>query len=95
MFYVYIMANKKCTTIYVGMTNNLERRVFEHKNHLIDGYTKRYNVVNLVYYESVNDSESAIFREKQIKGWKREKKNDLINSMNEKWLDLSADWFKE
>ena len=75
--------------MYVGVTNNLERRLYEHKNGLFDGFTKKYNVHKLVYYEYTTDIRSAIVREKQIKGWRRSKKNDLINSKNPKWKDLS------
>ena len=75
--------------MYVGVTNNLERRLYEHKNGLFDGFTKKYNVHKLVYYEYTTDVRSAIAREKQIKGWRRSKKNDLINSKNPEWKDLS------
>jgi len=71
------------------MTNNLERRIYEHKNKLVDGFTKKYNLNKLVYYEQTNDVNSAIQREKQIKKWRREKKNNLIEMMNPKWEDLS------
>ena len=71
------------------MTNNLERRVFEHKNHLVAGFTRRYKVTKLVYFEETSDVRVAISREKQIKGWKREKKVALIESMNPDWKDLS------
>ena len=86
------MSNYSSSVVYVGVTNNLERRIYEHKNHLIDGFTKKYNTNKLVYYESADDIKSAIVREKEIKGWTREKKNNLINSMNEKWIDLSVKW---
>ena len=92
MYYVYILANWNNKVIYTGFTNNLERRVFEHKNGLCDGYTKKYNVHKLVYYEHTNDARSAIEREKQIKGWTREKKNNLISSINSEWKDLSLEW---
>ena len=86
------MSNYSSSVVYVGVTNNLERRIYEHKNHLIDGFTKKYNTNKLVYYECADDIKSAIVREKEIKGWTREKKNNLINSMNEKWIDLSVKW---
>jgi len=80
-YYVYIMTNKS-RTLYTGVTNNLRRRVFEHKHHLIDGFTKRYNITKLVYYEETNDIAEAIAREKQVKGWLRKKKIALIESIN-------------
>jgi putative endonuclease len=70
------------------------RRVYEHKNKMIDGFTKKYNIINLVYYEETNDIQTAIAREKQIKGWLRGKKIALIESVNPKWNDLSEGWFK-
>lgn len=88
-YYVYILSNKSNSVVYVGVTNNLERRLYEHKNGLYDGFTKKYNVHKLVYYEYTTDIRSAIIREKQIKGWRRSKKNDLINSQNPEWKDLS------
>ena len=87
-YYVYIMTNKS-KTLYTGMTNNLNRRVYEHKNKLIEGFTKKYNINKLVYYEMFNNPEDAIRREKQIKGWTRKKKIDLIESINPEWKDLS------
>ena len=90
-YYVYIMTNKS-KTLYTGVTNDLERRVFEHRNHLIEGFTKKYRIAKLVYYEATNDVREAITREKQIKGWLRKKKIALIESLNPKWRDLSEDW---
>jgi putative endonuclease len=78
--------------LYTGVTSNLERRLFEHKQHLVEGYTKRYNITKLVYYDETNDVIEAITREKQIKGWLRQKKIALIESMNPEWKDLSEDW---
>ena len=75
--------------IYVGMTNNLERRLFEHKNKLIEGFTKKYNLTKLVYFEQTDDVNTTIRREKEIKKWRREKKNILVESMNPNWDDLS------
>ncbi|MGB5530508.1 MAG: GIY-YIG nuclease family protein [Ignavibacteriaceae bacterium] len=90
-FYVYIMTNKS-KTLYVGVTNNLQRRVYEHKNQMIEGFTSKYNITKVIYFEVFNDIESAIKREKQIKGWLRKKKIDLIESMNPEWNDLSEEW---
>ncbi|MCL2674948.1 MAG: GIY-YIG nuclease family protein [Defluviitaleaceae bacterium] len=92
MYYVYILANWNNKVIYTGITNNLERRVYEHKNKLIEGFTKQYNVDKLVYFDSTLDVKSAIEREKQIKGWTREKKNELIETINPNWEDLSKEW---
>ncbi|MCX7839585.1 MAG: GIY-YIG nuclease family protein [Anaerolineae bacterium] len=90
-YYVYIMANRT-RMLYTGVTNNLERRVYEHKNRIIPGFTSRYNITRLVYYEVFSDIRDAIAREKQIKGWLRAKKIALIESMNPKWNDLSEEW---
>ncbi len=85
------MSNWNNKVIYVGMTNDLKRRVYEHRNKLSDGFTKKYNLTKLVYYELFFDINDAIRREKEIKGWRREKKNNLIESMNPEWLDLYVD----
>ena len=82
------MTNKCNTVLYTGITNDLKRRVYEHKEKLVDGFTKRYNITKLVYYEVFADPENAILREKQIKAGSRQKKIDLINSINREWLDL-------
>lgn len=82
------MTNQNNTTIYTGITNNLKRRVFEHKEKLVEGFTKRYNIIKLVYYEVVGDVSSAILREKQIKGGSRAKKIALIKGLNKGWKDL-------
>lgn len=87
-YYVYILSNYTNTTIYIGVTNNLVRRVFEHKNKVVDGFSKQYNVNKLVYFEETGDVYSAITREKQLKSWKREKKNALIEQQNKDWIDL-------
>ena len=92
MYYVYILANWNNKVIYTGVTNNLERRLYEHKNKLVDGFTKRYNVNKLVYYDFSESIETAIQREKQIKGWTRNKKNAVIEQANPDWHDLSSDW---
>ncbi len=88
---VYIMTNKHNTTIYTGVTNNLLRRVHEHKSCIGSKFTHRYNIYKLVYYETTNDVEAAIMREKQIKDGSRQKKIDLVNSINPEWQDLSYD----
>ena len=87
-FYVYMLTNFKNTVIYTGVTNDLMRRVFEHRMKLRDGFTKRYNVTKLVYYEEFVDVKNALAREKQIKGGSRKKKIALINRMNPEWKDL-------
>jgi putative endonuclease len=91
--YVYLVANKYNNVLYVGVTNNLIRRIYEHKNRLVKGFTHKYNVNRLVYYEVCPDILVAITREKQIKGWAREKKNKLINMMNPNWDDLYESLF--
>ena len=93
-YYVYIMTNRS-KTLYTGVTNDLERRVCEHKHKLLTGFTHRYNIDRLVYYETAPDAPAAIAREKQIKSWRRAKKIALIRSVNRRWLDLSADWFED
>ena len=87
-YYVYILTNFTNSVLYTGVTNNLVRRVYEHQNHLVKGFTDKYNVTKLVYFEATDDIEGAIAREKQIKGGSRKKKTNLINSMNPKWNDL-------
>lgn len=91
-YYVYIMASGR-RTLYVGVTSNLQRRVYEHRHKLIDGFTKQYNVTHLVYFESFAGVLDAIAREKQIKAWSRAKKVALVRSRNPKWSDLAKDWF--
>ena len=86
-FYVYIMTNKANTVLYTGMTNDIRKRVYEHKQKLVEGFAKKYNVVKLVCYEAFGDCISAIKREKQIKAGSRKKKEDLISSINKEWLD--------
>ena len=92
-YYVYILANAT-GTLYTGVTNNLKRRVYEHKHKLVEGFTKRYNVSRLVCYEETGDIKAALMREKQIKGWLRQKKIKLIKSVNPKWEDLSEGWYE-
>jgi len=87
-YYVYILASKKNGTLYVGVSNNLIKRVYEHKNNLISGFTQKYSVHNLVYYEIFNDVYEAITREKRMKKWKRQWKIELIRKFNPEWKDL-------
>ena len=94
-YYVYILTNKNNKVIYVGMTNNLTRRIYEHKNKLVDGYTKKYNIDKLVYFEETSEVKEAIRREKEIKKWRREKKNRLVETNNPEWKDLSKEYDME
>ena len=87
-YYVYIMASRRNGTLYVGVTNNLARRVYEHKNNLVEGFTKKYGVHRLVYYEQYQDITSALQREKQMKKWNREWKINRIREQNPDWKDL-------
>lgn len=87
-YYVYILTNNHNRVLYTGVTNDLKRRVYEHKEQLVKGFTKKYNVSKLVYYEACEDIYGAISREKQIKAGSRKKKIELINSVNEEWMDL-------
>ncbi len=87
-YYVYIMTNKRNTVLYTGVTNDLRRRVYEHREKLVDGFTGKYNIIKLVYYEIFQDPENAIIREKHLKAGSRQKKIDLINQMNKEWRDL-------
>ena len=89
-YYVYILASKRRGTLYIGVTNDLIRRMYEHKNGLIEGFTKKYKVHNLVYYRQCEDIESVIQREKQLKAWHREWKIRLIEETNPTWKDLST-----
>jgi len=91
-YYVYLLTNWNNKVIYVGVTNDLERRVYEHKNKLMGGFTKKYNLNKVVYFEETNDVQGAIAREKEIKRWRREKKNQLVSKLNPKWEDLSLKW---
>lgn len=90
-YYVYIMTNKS-NTLYVGVTDNIERRLWEHKNKLVKGFTNKYNINKLIYLEEYNDITEAIYREKQIKGWAREKKMELIKTQNPEFNDLGKEW---
>jgi len=89
---VYIMTNEWNTVLYTGVTNDLQRRVYEHKEKLVEGFTKKYNIGKLVYYETTDDVKSAIAREKQIKAGSRKKKVELVEGMNSEWSDLSKRW---
>ncbi len=91
-YYVYIMTNG-ARTLYIGVTNDLVRRVYEHKQKLIDGFTKKYNITFLVYYETTSSVEAARVREKQLKGWRRVRKVALIEAFNNQWRDLSLGWY--
>ena len=90
-YLVYIMTNKS-RTLYTGITNDLQRRVYEHRGKLLHGFTSRYNITKLVYFEAIPNIREAITREKQIKGWLRSKKIALIESVNPNWIDLSSEW---
>ena len=90
-YYVYILASRKNGTLYIGVTNDLLKRVYDHKNNLIEGFTKKYGVHDLVYYEQHNEVGKAIAREKQIKKWKRNWKIELIEKTNPNWKDLYLD----
>jgi putative endonuclease len=87
-YYIYILTNKRNGTLYIGVTSNLVKRAYEHKNNIIDGFTKKYNIHKLAYYEITNDVESAIRREKQLKKWNRKWKMNLIEKNNPEWKDL-------
>ena len=90
--FMYILTNDNNRVMYIGVTNDLRRRMYEHKSGVVDGFTKKYNVHKLVYFENGPDIKAAIEREKQLKGWTRAKKNALVESFNPKWEDLSSRW---
>ena len=92
-YYVYIISSP-LGTLYTGVTNDLKKRVYQHKQKIADGFTKKYNVIRLVYYVETSDITSAIAREKQIKSWRRSMKLDLIKSTNPTWKDLSEEWYE-
>jgi len=93
-YYLYILTNKKNGTLYIGVTNNLERRLYEHKNKLVEGFTNKYGLVALVYFETFQYVKDAIVREKNMKKWKRQWKINLIEEENSDWKDLAHDWFE-
>ncbi len=94
-YWVYIIGNKYMSTLYTGVTNDIVRRVWEHKNGEIKGFTQRYRCSHLLYFEDFADINQAIAREKQIKGWRRDRKIELIMSLNPDRLDLAVDWYRE
>ena len=89
---VYILTNQEETTLYIGVTGNLKKRIWEHKNKVVEGFTKKYNISKLVYYEITEDVETALNREKQLKNWQRQWKIDLIKTLNPEFKDLSLEW---
>ena len=91
-YFIYILTNWNGRVMYIGVTNNLGRRLYEHKHHMTEGFSKRYNVDKPVYVESTGSVEAAIAREKQLKGWSRAKKNALVAAQNPDWRDLSVNW---
>jgi putative endonuclease len=94
-YYVYILTNRTNRVLYIGVTNNIKKRVLQHKQKLVEGFTKRYNVNKLLYYEETEDVRAALIREKQLKGWLRAKKFNLIKTMNPEFQDLSEGWYSE
>ena len=91
-YFVYILSNWNDSVLYIGVTGNLQRRLYEHKNHLVSGFSSKYNTHKLVYFEHTGDVRVALEREKQLKGWTRSKKNALISKLNPTWRDLSESW---
>ena len=91
-YYVYLLTNWNNKVMYVGMTNNIERRMYEHKKKLVKGFTQKYNLNKLVYVEETQEVNAAILREKEIKKWRREKKDSLVNGENPQWKDLSLEF---
>ena len=88
-YYVYILTNENNHVMYIGVTNNLQRRLYEHRNGVFEGFTKQYNVHKLVYYEMTGDIRNALAREKQLKKWSRKKKDALVETLNPEWKDLA------
>lgn len=93
--YIYLLTNWTGAVLYTGVTSNLEQRIWQHKQKLVDGFSKQYELEKLVYYEVYDDISEAIKREKQIKNWRRDKKNKLVLKMNPKWKDLSEGWYED
>ncbi|MFC1474744.1 GIY-YIG nuclease family protein [bacterium] len=93
-YFVYILASRKRGTLYIGMTNNLRRRIYEHEEEQVEGFTKKYGVKRLVYFEHTNDVYAALTREKQLKKWKRQWKIELIENENPEWEDLSEKYYE-
>jgi len=91
-YYIYFLSNNTNSVLYIGVSNNLQRRLYEHKNGFVEGFTKRYHTHRLIYFEQTNSIEVAIRREKQLKGWARKRKNQLVEQVNPKWSDLSLHW---
>ena len=94
-YFIYLLTNRWKNVLYTGVTNSLERRIWQHKNGAIPGFTKKYNCHYLVHYEVFDRIEQAIEREKQIKGWTRAKKNALVETSNPEWHDLAAEWYAD
>ena len=92
-YYVYILSNQMNSVLYIGVSNDLIRRMYEHKNKLVNGFSKRYNLNKLLYFEKTRDIEAAILREKKLKNWHRQWKLNLIKENNPEFKDLSAEWF--
>ena len=91
-YFIYILSSPNKSVLYIGVTNDLQRRIAEHKSKMFEGFSKKYNCTDLVYFEKHNQIEKAILRENQLKKWKREWKENLINSENSDWTDLAKDW---
>ncbi|MCB9989780.1 MAG: GIY-YIG nuclease family protein [Rhodospirillales bacterium] len=94
-YYVYMLTNWTGDVMYIGMTNDLERRLAEHQSKAVSGFTKQYNLTKLVYYEQAADVQAAIAREKQLKNWSRQKKDRLVETMNPEWEDLAERWYED
>ena len=94
-YYVYILASYQNGTLYIGITNNLVKRIWEHKNKVVEGFTKEYSIDKLVYYETTNDINSALLREKQLKKWNRQWKLELIEKENPDWIDLAKEYYNK
>ena len=94
-YFIYMLTNWSNQVMYIGVTNDLIRRVYEHKHKLVGGFTARYNLNKLVYFEEISEVMIAIAREKEIKKWRREKKNRLVDGVNPKWIDLSQEWYED